>query len=75
MPGPPPRRPEFRWDYAATHRLQTTPFGLVININDRCEIIITLGIFGGCAIGHIPVYGDLFAHMDDPKQPGDSSVP
>lgn len=76
MPAPwAPHGPQFRWDYAATHRFQTTPFGLVINITDRCEIIITLGIFGGCAIGHIPVYGDLFAHMDDPKEPIDSTVP
>ncbi|HXS27339.1 MAG TPA: hypothetical protein VN730_06730 [Steroidobacteraceae bacterium] len=76
MPGPAPRPPEFRWDYAATHRFVPTISGLVINITDRCVILVNpFAVVPGCAIGHIPVYGDLFAHMDDPKGPGDSSVP
>ena len=77
MPGPSPRAPEFRWDYAATHRIVVTPGrGMVFNINDRCFIVATaLMVLPVCRIGQIPAYGDLFAHMDDPKEPGESSVP
>jgi hypothetical protein len=76
MPGSPPPRPQFRWDYAATHRLETTPGGLVINVSDRCFIVTNgLMVLPVCRIGKIPAYGDLFADMDDPKEPGDSSVP
>jgi hypothetical protein len=46
--------------------------GLVININDRCAIaIINLAILPGCKIGHIPVHGHLFKHMNDPPKLGD----
>lgn len=77
MPGPAPRPPEFRWDEARTsQRFVPTIGGLLVHLNDRCVIIVSpLALFGGCAIGEIPVYGDLFAHMDDPKEPGDTSVP
>lgn len=77
LPGPEPRQPEFRWDYAATHRIVVTPGrGIVININDRCAVIISgLSVLPGCRIGKIPAYGDLFAHMDDPKSALESSVP
>ncbi len=68
--------PQFRWDYAATHRFQSTPGGLVINITDRCFIVTTgLFVLPVCRIGETPAYGDLFAHMDDPKRPEDSIVP
>jgi len=76
MPGPPPPRPQFRWDEAATHRSVASWAGLVVHINDRCLMIISpLFVGGGCAIGEIPAHGDLFAHMDDPTEPGDTSVP
>ena len=78
MPAPwAPHGPEFRWDEARTsQRFVPTIAGLVVHLNDRCLIIISpLALLGGCAIGHIPVYGDLFAHMDDPKDPDDSNVP
>lgn len=76
LPGPPAPEPQFRWDHAATHRFTPTLNGLVIALNDRCSLLVSpFAIIPGCAIGHIPVHGDLFAHMDDPRQPGDSSVP
>lgn len=74
MPSPlVPHGPEFRWDYAATHRVVVTPGrGIVINFSDRCSILISAGaILPFCAIGHLPVYGDLFEHMNDPPKLGD----
>jgi hypothetical protein len=71
---PIPRAPggyKFRWDYARTHRLESSALGLTINLNDRCSLLIslyTMAIMGGCKIGEIPIHGDLFMHMkDDPE--------
>ena len=77
MPAPwVPHGPEFRWDYAATHRLESTPGGLIINLSDRCLIVTNgLMLLPLCRIGEIPAHGDLFAHMDDPKDPEDASAP
>lgn len=78
MPAPwAPHGPQFRWDYAATHRVVVTPGrGIVINISDRCFVFVTgLFVLPVCRIGEIPAHGDLFAHMDDVKDPGDASVP
>jgi hypothetical protein len=70
-----PEARQFRWDYARTHRLESSALGLNINLNDRCSVLISLylvAIMGGCKIGELPVHGDLFTHMgDDP----DSSAP
>ncbi len=76
MPSPNvPAGSKFRWDYARTHRLESTALGLTINLSDRCSLLISLymmAIMGGCKIGELPVHGDLFLHMkDDP----DSSAP
>ena len=51
----------------ATHRLEATPGGLVVNINDRCAITLVL-IFPlpMCKIGRMPANGTLFEHMDEP---------
>ena len=68
---PPSKVPEarhFRWDYARTHRLESSPLGLNINLNDRCSVLISIylmAIIGGCKLGEIPVHGDLFTHMRD----------
>jgi hypothetical protein len=71
MPSPTvPAAPTFSWDYAATHRFESSAQGLIINLNDRCSLLISLSIMavmGGCKLGEIPVRGDLFVHMkDDP---------
>jgi hypothetical protein len=61
--------PQFRWDYASTHRVQgAARGGIVINITDRCAIVFTgLFVLGGCKIGHQAVHGDLFERMRDPQ--------
>jgi hypothetical protein len=67
----PPRVPAtsgFSWDYARTHRLESSAQGLIVNLNDRCSILISLSlmaVLGGCKIGPLPVHGDLFMHMSD----------
>jgi hypothetical protein len=77
MPSPAvPQGPQFGWDRAHTHRFETTPQGLLVMLNDRCGIIINpLGAAGGCALGHLPVRGDLFDHMREPRAPDGSQVP
>ncbi|MEJ0007718.1 MAG: hypothetical protein WDM77_15465 [Steroidobacteraceae bacterium] len=72
MPSPGvPGANKFRWDYAETHRLESSALGLTVNLNDRCSLLISLymmAIMGGCKIGELPVHGDLFMHMkDDPE--------
>ena len=69
-------KPQFGWDHAATHRIERLPDGpLMVNINDRCAIVIFIIPFVGCTIGKIPVNGRLFDHMKDapvlgqPKEP------
>jgi hypothetical protein len=69
IPAPTPMAaPAFAWDYAATHRLETSAKGLVINLSDRCSLLISLSlmaVMGGCKLGELPVHGDLFMHMRD----------
>lgn len=61
--------PQFGWDYAATHRIESIPGGgLAVNLNDNCELILFPLPFIGCAIGKKPANGDLFKHMRDPSQ-------
>jgi hypothetical protein len=66
-----PKAAQFRWNYARTHRLESSALGLNINLNDRCSLLISLymmAIIGGCKIGELPVHGYLFLHMnDDPE--------
>lgn len=69
---PPPAASGFSWDYARTHRLQSSAQGLVVNLNDRCSVLISIyfmAVMGGCKLGKLPVHGDLFLHMDDKPQP------
>jgi hypothetical protein len=63
----PVRRPQFAWDYAQTHRLESLPDGgLLLNLSDRCSIVLKFPmLLGGCRIGKIESRGDLFAHMHD----------
>ncbi|MEO9053850.1 MAG: hypothetical protein ABI356_02870 [Steroidobacteraceae bacterium] len=61
--------PEFGWDHAHTHRVEAMEGGgSILWINDRCFIVMYGMIpFPMCGIGEIPVRGDLFDHMRDPK--------
>lgn len=63
--------PEFGWDHARTHRVEPMEGGgAILWINDRCFIVMYGMIpFPMCGIGKIPVRGDLFDHMRDPKGP------
>jgi hypothetical protein len=66
-PGFDPAAPEFGWDHARTHRVETIEGGgSMLWINDRCFIVMYgLIPFPMCGIGKIPVRGDLFDHMRD----------
>jgi hypothetical protein len=59
---------QFGWDYAATHRVDTSQGVPIIHLNDRCVVgLLWILPFFGCAFGgEIPVKGDLFQHMHDP---------
>ncbi|HTC43616.1 MAG TPA: hypothetical protein VK696_01070 [Steroidobacteraceae bacterium] len=74
MPSPKaPAASGFSWDHSRTHRLESSAQGLVVNLNDRCSILISLSlmaVLGGCKIGQIPVHGDLFMHMRDAPEAG-----
>jgi len=74
MPSPKaPATSGFSWDYAQTHRLESSAQGLLVNLNDRCSILISvylMAVIGGCKIGPLPVHGDLFAHMRDAPEAG-----
>ncbi len=76
---PAPRSPAtsgFAWDYSQTHRLESSAQGLVVNLNDRCSLTISLyfmAVMGGCKLGKLPVHGDLFLHMKDAPEPGEVS--
>jgi hypothetical protein len=58
---------EFGWDHAHIHRVEQIPDGgLIVNLNDRCAIVIKFPwLLGGCKLGKIEARGDLFSHMHD----------
>jgi hypothetical protein len=61
--------PEFGWDHARTHRVEPMEGGgAILWLNDRCFLVL-YGVIPlpMCGIGKIPVRGDLFDHMRDPK--------
>ena len=59
---------QFAWDYAATHRVETSQGVPIIHLGDRCVVGFLLILpFFGCGFGaEIPANGDLFKHMHDP---------
>jgi hypothetical protein len=66
--------PQFGWDYASTHRLESLPGGgLLVRLNDNCVLVLLPLPFAGCAIGKRKAKGDLFEHMSDPSPLGDLS--
>jgi hypothetical protein len=66
-PGFDPATPEFGWDHARIHRVETIEGGgSMLWINDRCFIVLYGVIpFPMCGVGKIPVRGDLFDHIRD----------
>lgn len=73
---PSPRHEWDGWDYAATHRIEELPQGgTVINLNDRCVLLINPFPLFGCAIGHIPAKGDLFKHLHDDRDEPPNALP
>jgi hypothetical protein len=58
---------QFGWDYAATHRVETSQGLPIIHLSDRCVVgfLLILPFFGCGFGGEIPVNGDLFKHMHD----------
>lgn len=66
-PRQPNKPPQFAWDYAATHRVETMPQGgIVIHLNDNCVLLIIPLPFAICSIGKHPANGNLFEHLHDP---------
>jgi choline dehydrogenase-like flavoprotein len=63
----PANTPEFGWDHARTHRVETIEGGgSMLWINDRCFVVLYGVIpFPMCGVGKIPVRGDLFDQMRD----------
>ena len=74
-PSAPAKPPQFEWDYAATHRVETLPGGgMFINLNDRC-VLVLYPPFIGCRVGTKPANGELLKHMGDPKEGEFGAVP
>ena len=72
----PKPKPEFGWDRSRTHRVEAIEGGgILVHLNDRCAIVITLLAMPVCQIGKKPARGDLFEHMDDAPTPGDWKDP
>jgi hypothetical protein len=71
----PSKRAEFGWSHSRTHRLETGPGGTAVHLGDRCVIAFTPLPFPVCRLGKKEANGDLFEHMRDPPQPGDSNDP
>ena len=68
-----PLTPKFGWSHAHTHRVESLPgVGTLINLNDRCAILITFMLIPMCKLGKIDARADLFQYMDDPVPLGES---
>jgi hypothetical protein len=59
--------PGIPWKY---RRIEVAEGGFpIIHINDHCVAIPLLVMMVFCKIGHIEPKGDLFDHMQDPRNP------
>ena len=68
-----PAAPQFGWDYAHTHRVEALPEGgLLINLSDRCAVVLYVLLIPVCKIGHIAANGQLFDHMHDRRDEPDA---
>jgi hypothetical protein len=74
-PTPPAKPPEFGWSHSRTHRVETGPGSMGIHLGDHCVISFTPLPSMACNPGKREANGDLFKHMRDPPQPGDSKDP
>jgi hypothetical protein len=71
-----PTVPRFGWDYARTHRVEPLPEGgLLINLSDRCAVVLYVLPIPVCRIGRIPPDGGLFDHMRDRRSDGPDALP
>lgn len=74
-PGP-AAPPAFGWDYAHTHRLVALPEGgMLINLTDRCALVLYGFLFPVCRIGKMPANGQLFEHLHDRPGAPPSALP
>lgn len=70
------KQPEFAWNRTSTERVQVIDgAGILVRINDRCAVMISVMVMPACKIGKIEARGDLFEHMNDPPQLGDWKDP
>ncbi len=68
--------PQFDWDYARTHRVESIPQGgIIIHLNDNCVVVMTPLPFASCSPFKREANGELFKHMRDPDRPGDARLP
>lgn len=65
FPTAPKSPPQFAWDYAATHRVESIPGGgIAINLSDNCVLLLFPFPLVGCGVGKRPANGDLFKHLE-----------
>ena len=65
-------KPQFGWARWHTERVQTLEQGgILIHLNERCVLVISVLAMPMCGLGKIQARGDLFDHMNDPPEPGD----
>ncbi len=70
---PPPKAPEFGW---APPRVKVVNgVGIFVRLNDHCAVLISGMVMPICTLGKIPVRGDLFAHMNDARNPLHPGLP
>ncbi len=70
---PPPKVPEFGW---APPRVKVVNgVGIFVRLNDHCAVLISGMVMPICTFGKIPVHGDLFAHMNDARNPLHPGLP
>lgn len=76
MPESAPPRPQFGWDYAHTHRVEPLPGGgTIINLTNRCALVVYAIPIPVCKIGHIPVNDHLFDDMRDRRNDPRGELP
>jgi hypothetical protein len=69
-------KPEFHWSHSATHRVELFPEGgFLVNINERCAIVVLIFPMPFCRVGKIPAHSDLFEHMDDVLAAAPPTIP
>ncbi len=67
--------PQFDWDYARTHRVESIPEGgVVIRLNDNCVLVLNPLPMAFCWPFKRAANGELFKHMRDPDNSGDADL-